>query len=420
MYTNIFLTIALLLVSAFVLTKLYQLPRNIWLLFIAQPLAMSSSPVIVFIGAIFSSQMLDDKSLATLPVTLMIVGIAIATIPAAMLAKRKGRKFATLTGFTIAIIASLLATYAAMIASFYLFTLAAFLFGINNAFVQQMRFGAIESAKTAEDIPKVLSILMLSGIFAAFLGPEIAVASKDLINSPHGYAGSFLSLSGLLIISFAIMLRFQDHVVEENAEQGSERKLTTIMRQPVFIIAILAAAIGFALMSYVMTATPLSMHHVQGHSLQDTKWVIQSHIAAMFIPSLFTALLVNKIGLQRLMLVGSIIYAVVIVISFSGQQVMHYWWALLLLGVGWNFLFLTGTSLLPQSYTPQERHKVQATNDFILFGFQALASLLAGWMLFQTGWTGVVISSIPFVVILLLTSIYYFSQTKKQQQLVTE
>ena len=276
-----------------------------------------------------------------------------------------------------------------------------------------MRFGAIESTKSAEDIPKVLSILMLSGIFAAFLGPEIAVASKDLIASPHGYAGSFLSLSALLIVSFLLILNFQDHKVADSDAHGDERTLKTIMAQPVFIIAILAAAIGFALMSYVMTATPLSMHHVHGHSLQDTKWVIQSHIAAMFIPSLFTALLVNKIGLPKLMFTGSIIYAVVIMVSFSGQQVIHYWWALMLLGVGWNFLFLTGTSLLPQSYRPQERHKVQAANDFILFGFQAAASLLAGWMLFRTCWTGIVLSSIPFVVVLLVASIYYFSHDKK-------
>ena len=161
-----------------------------------------------------------------------------------------------------------------------------------------------------------------------------------------------------------------------------------------------------------MTATPLSMHHLHGHSLNDTKWVIQSHIAAMFIPSLFTALLVKKMGLKNLMLVGTFIYALVTVIALSGEHVMHYWWALVLLGVGWNFLFLTGTSLLPQSYQASERHKVQAINDFIIFGFQATASLMAGWILFKAGWHVVVLTSLPFILVLFVVSWFYFKHER--------
>jgi MFS family permease len=161
------------------------------------------------------------------------------------------------------------------------------------------------------------------------------------------------------------------------------------------------------------------MHKLHGHSLNDTKWVIQSHIAAMFIPSLFTALLVKRIGLKNLMLVGTVIYAVVTVIALSGEQVMHYWWALVLLGIGWNFLFLTGTSLLPQSYRDSERHKVQAINDFIIFGFQATASLLAGWILFKAGWHVVVFTSLPFIVILFMVSWFYFKKERdKTRQLI--
>lgn len=412
MISNIIITLVILLMSAAILTKLYALPRNIWLLFLAQPLAMASSPVIVFIGAIFSSNMISDASLATLPVTMMILGVASATIPAAMLAKKKGRKIATLTGFAIALSACFLATTAAMISSFALFVLASFLFGVNSAFVQQMRFAAIESTQDAQDIPKVLSILMLSGIFAAFLGPEIAVFSKDLIDSPHGYAGSFFSLSLLLILAMALMAKFEDPLVDISIQKGESRPLSEIASQPIFIIAILSAALGFSLMSYLMTATPLSMHHLHGHSLHETKWVIQSHIAAMFIPSLFTPWLVKKLGLKALLFIGSVIYGVVVLISLSGEEVMHYWWALILLGVGWNFLFLTGTSLLPLSYRESEKHKVQAMNDFILFGFQAFASLMAGWVLFKAGWHGVVLSSLPFIVILLGTTLYYHRYEK--------
>jgi MFS family permease len=155
---------------------------------------------------------------------------------------------------------------------------------------------------------------------------------------------------------------------------------------------------------------------MQGHSLNETKWVIQSHIAAMYIPSLLAPWLVKRIALRGLLILGSVIYIAVALIAFSGQEVMHYWWALILLGIGWNFLFLTGTSLLPQSYQASERHKVQATNDFVLFGFQAFASLMAGWVLFAGGWNYVVITSLPFIVALFIINGIYFLYNKKANQ----
>ncbi len=151
---------------------------------------------------------------------------------------------------------------------------------------------------------------------------------------------------------------------------------------------------------------------MQGHSLQETKWVIQTHIAAMYLPSLITPFLVKHIKIKGLMISGTVIYSVVAFIALSGQQVMHYWWALMLLGIGWNFLYLSGTSLLPQSYRDVERHKVQASNDFILFGFQAIASLLAGWVLFNAGWHWVVLSSLPFIVMLFAITLFYHRQAK--------
>jgi len=383
----------------------------------AQPLAMSSSPVIVFIGAILATNMVDDPSLATLPITMMILGVASASIPAALIAKKKGRKFATLTGFTCAFIASFIAMSAAIYSNFELFVFASMLFGISAAFTQQIRFAAIESTQSMDDVPRVLSILMLSGIFAAFLGPETALAAKDLISSPFGYAGSFFVLAVLIMMAMLLMIGFKNPQMKDQAQLGESRPLAIIVKQPIFIIAILSATIGYALMSYLMTATPLSMHNMQGHSLQDTKWVIQSHIAAMFVPSLFTAWLVKKLGLKSLLFSGTLIYAGVAFIALSGQQVMHYWWALILLGIGWNFLFLTGTSLLPLSYNDSERHKIQALNDFILFGFQAFASLAAGWVLFKAGWHFVVLSSFPFIIVLFLVTLYFYKLEKKTVQL---
>jgi MFS family permease len=414
MLINIFITLALLLLSFFGLQRLFTLPKNVWLLFLVQPLVMAASPVIVFIGGILATSMGADPALVTLPVTMMILGVASGAIPAALLAKNKGRRFAAFTGFTLGFSGTLVAMFSALNAHFELLILASFLLGISTAFIQQLRFAAIESVSNSNEVPTVLSILMLSGIFSAFLGPEIAVTAKDWLSSPHGYAGSFLFLSGLFLLAMLLMLNFTNPEVTTSDNQGEARPLSEIIKQPIFIIAILSAAIGFALMSYLMTATPLSMHKLHGHSLNDTKWVIQSHIAAMFIPSLFTALLVKHIGLKNLMLAGTIIYAVVTVIALSGEQVMHYWWALILLGIGWNFLFLTGTSLLPQSYQASERHKVQAINDFIIFGFQAIASLMAGWILFKAGWHVVVLTGLPFIVILFVVSWFYFKKEREK------
>ena len=397
----------LILLCAIYLTQKFSLPRNISLLFIAQPLVMCSAPIIVFIGGLLSNELTSNDSLATLPISVMILGVALGSIPAAMIAKNNGRKFAVFTGFSCSLIAALFAIVATKLARFDLFAVASLLFGIGGAFTQQLRFAAIESADSDEDIPKILAILMLSGVFAAFLGPEIAVTAKAWFNAPHGYAGSFFLLALFICLAAFIMLFFKEPQMKEIAHDGAPRSLSVIAKQPIFIIAIGTATIGYALMSYLMTATPLSMHHMQGHSLNDTKWVIQSHIAAMYLPSLITPWLVKKIALKGLLIIGTVIYIAVALIAFAGQGVMHYSWALILLGIGWNFLFLTGTSLLPYSYKACERHKVQASNDFILFGFQVFASLMAGWVLFLGGWHYVVLTSLPFIVLLLMLNIAY-------------
>ncbi len=411
MLTNIFLTLSLLLVTAYVITRLFRLPKNISLLFMAQPLMGSAPPVIVFIGGILSSKLSREPSLATLPLTLMILGVAAASIPAALLAQKKGRKFAIFTGLCCALGAAFLAMFSAIIASFELFSLASLLFGLAAAFTQQLRFAAIESIPNSNDIPNVLALLMLSGVFAAFLGPETAVAAKEWLVAPYDYAGSFLLLAILIIAAMLLMLSFKNPIASQERTCGKVRPLSVITKQPIFLIAVSCATLGYGLMSYLMTATPLSMHHMQGHSLNETKWVIQSHIAAMYLPSLFTPWLIKNIGLKGLLFIGSLIYCLVAFLALSGQQVMHYWWALTLLGIGWNFLFLTGTSLLPQSYQAGERHKVQACNDFILFAFQAMASLLAGWVLFTAGWYWLVLSSLPFIVILFIITWRYHKQS---------
>ena len=210
MLINIIITLTLLLLSFYGLQRLFTLPKNVWLLFLVQPLVMAASPVIVFIGGILATSMGADPALVTLPVTVMILGVASAAIPAALLAKKKGRRFATFSGFCLGFVGTILAMFAALNGSFELFVFASLLFGACTAFIQQLRFAAIESISNTKDVPTVLSILMLSGIFSAFLGPEIAVTAKDWLSSPHGYAGSFLFLAGLFLVAMLLMLNFSN------------------------------------------------------------------------------------------------------------------------------------------------------------------------------------------------------------------
>ncbi|MBL4909286.1 MAG: MFS transporter [Alteromonadaceae bacterium] len=408
MPSTLLITLLLMLLTAVILAKVLNLPRNIWLLFLVQPLAMSASPVIVFIGGILSTQLAPDPSLATLPLTLMIIGIASSTIPAAMLAKKFGRKKAFNIGLSLSCVGSLIAMFAAMHASFSLFLIACLCIGSSIAFIMQFRFAAIDSVSNSDDVAKVVSVLMFAGIFAAFIGPEIALMGKDWLASPYGYAGSFLGLAIMVFISLIIFQGFTDPVAHHDHAQGEERSLITIIKQPLFIIAILAAAIGYGLMSLLMTATPLSMHNMQGMSLINTKWVIQSHIVAMYLPSLFSGLLVKRIGLKNVLLLGIILFVGVTIIALNGQYLMHYWWTLVLLGIGWNFLFLTGTVLLAKCYRAVERYKVQAINDFIIFTVQALASLLAGWILFKGGWDILVYSTMPFILLIFIANMFFY------------
>jgi len=408
MISTLLITLSLMVATTIILAKVLKMPRNIWLLSLVQPLTMSATPVIVFIGGILSTKLAPDPSLATLPLTLMIIGLAITTLPAGAFAKKVGRKKAFMLGLIISLTGSLLAMTAALNSNFYLFLTACTFIGSSAAFVMQLRFAAIDSVKSDRDIAKVVSILMFAGIFAAFLGPEIAVLAKDWLISPHGYAGSFLGLAILVLIAIIIFQWFEEPTIKEDLTKGVERPLTIILKQPLLIIAILSATIGYGLMSLLMTATPISMHNMQGHSLNDTKWVIQSHIAAMYLPSLISSVLVERIGLKNVLLLGIILFIGVIFIALTGQQVMHYWWTLVLLGISWNFLFLTGTVLLSECYQPSERHKVQALNDFIIFSVQALASLLAGWILFKAGWQSLVYSTIPFVIIIFIANLWLY------------
>jgi len=405
------IVMTLFVIVALLIRKFANLSENITVLFLAGPLVSSSAPIMVFIGSIVSSQMMDDASLATLPLGLMVAGTASATIPAAMLAKKFGRRNASIMGFLNVLFGAILSGFAILNNSFMLFCIGAFLVGLSTAFSQQLRFAAIESV-SEKDVNKSLSILMFAGIFSAIIGPEVAMLGNNLFANTIGFAGAFFGLAALSVVSMVIMLWFKNPVMSVEEQNLPARSLLTIIKQPIFIVALLAAALSYGLMSFIMTSTPLSMHQIHSHSLESTKFVIQSHIAAMFLPSLLTTWLSNKIGIKNILLIGSAMFALVLVIATQGHSVLHYWWALIILGIAWNFLFFSGTSLLHHSYHDHEKHKVQAVNDFSVFSFQGASSLMAGWVLFNYGWDGVIISAIPFVVIMFIISLYYYFSKK--------
>mgnify|MGYP000034594846 CR=1 FL=1 len=377
--------------------------RQVWILAMAGALGLSVAPVVVFIGGIVGVALAPSVELATLPVAFMVVGTALSVLPVTRFMQVFGRKNVFIFGALFNTLASLLAAFFISEHNFWGFTMAVAMLGGGMATIQQYRFAAMESV-SMERMASAASFVLLGGLVAAILGPELAEIGEDLLDTK--FSGSFVLLAVVCFFGGFCLLFYQSAEASktENNEgtMKVERSLRVIMQSPIFWVAVLAAAIGYAVMSYIMTATPVSMHVMEGHSLSDTKWVIQSHIFAMFLPSFFSGRLIDRFGAARLMVAGLFLYGICIVVALSGQQVMHYWGGLVLLGLGWNFLFVSGTALLPQSYEPEERFKVQGFNDFFVFALQALASLSSGAIIYNFGWGNLVLFALPFLLLQLL------------------
>ena len=363
-------------------------------------LGLSGAPVIVLLGGIIGAELAPSPVLATLPVAALVTGVAIFTVPAAFAMQRVGRKSGFIVSSLAAAAGSTLGILSVAKGSFFLFCLTAAVIGANLAFVQQYRFAAAESVAD-ESVGKAVSYVLLGGIAAAFLGPEMAKQTRDLL--PWGlYSGSFLSLAVIYVFCAVVLAFYREPARHADDGSGEERSLGEIVRQPLYLTAVMAGLTSFGVMSFIMTATPVSMHVLDGFSLDDTTRVIQSHIMAMYIPSLFTGSLLGRFGLMRLMVAGTLLMAACAAVALVDRHFMHYWTGLVLLGVGWNFLFVAGTTLLTRTYRPAERFRAQAVNDFAVFGFQAIASLTAGTVIFKSGWEALNILSLPLLALMLL------------------
>ena len=378
-----------------------MLNKNLVILSLSQIFSFTAAPITVFLSGIIGSQISPIKSLSTLPMSISVVGIAVGAIFATKLMSLIGRKagfiFASLGNSLV----SILAAYSIMEQNFILFCVANFFLGVGMAFTHQYRFAAAESVEK-DKIPKAISIILLGGIISAFVGPGIANFSKDII-SDQLYVGSYISLSILTIIPVIFFLFYENISKLKKEIKHSGRSYMELISQPKFLQAMIASAFGYAIMTFLMTATPLSMHVMEKMSLDKTSMVIQFHVASMFLPSLLTGHLIKKIGHSLVMYAGIFLYSITILISFFDQTYMNYMFALIFLGLGWNFLFISGTSLLVLTYKEEEKFKAQGLNDFIVYSIHATGSLSAGILIVLTNWKFMNMMCIPLLIIIILT-----------------
>lgn len=372
--------------------KLLKVP-NVRLLFMAQALGMATAPFNTLLGGIVGARIAPDPHLATLPVALMIVGLAAGTVPIAMLMRRHGRRRGFITATGISLGGALLASIAIQQQQFWVFCFAAFLLGVNAAAIQQYRFAVTENVGPS-DVPRAVSLILLGTLVAAFLGPYLVQVAEPAQGLGRE-AVAYLMLGTTLAIAMLLLSKYRDVDVEETQHDGPARSLLDIAGQRNFIVAVLAAAIGYGVMTFLMTATPVSMHVMDGHALESAAGVIQAHIVAMYLPSLFSGWLIHRFGEKRLLLAGVALLLGCAAVAAQGHEVMHYGVALVLLGIGWNFLFVGGTTLLTHTYRASERFRVQAMNDFIVFSITASASMASGAAVYGLGWNSLLFIVLP-------------------------
>lgn len=376
-----------------------NIPLPVFLIAVAQGLGMISAPLVIFAGGFLGVLLAPSPALATFPLAAMIVGTAFASMPAAMIMQKIGRRSGFVYATLVAILGSILAFFSIRQGNFWGLSFSISLLGMHMAFVQQFRFAALEWVKP-EQAATTASIILLGGLFAAWFGPELAMLGKDLFN--HTFAGAFVLLAVchsvlLLLLSVIPFVRNEQSVVKIKG-----RSVIALLSDKGMLAAVVCSAVAYGVMSLIMTATPVSMTQIEHYPLLETKTVIQSHILAMFLPSLFTPFILGFLATFSILLIGIAVFVVAITIALLDQSYWGYWSALVCLGLGWNLMFVGGTTLLAQSYAAHERFKAQAVNEMIVFGGQAIMALSAGWLIFNVGWFGLNLVAIPLLLLALI------------------
>lgn len=386
--------------------------RTVLLLAGSLSLAHMGTGIVMIVTAVTGKMLMPEGGLPTLPLTLQFVGTMMATIPANMIMRKIGRKRGFIIGQMIGIAGAMLSVYAILELNFSLFCLGGFILGINNAVWFYYRFAAAEAA--SDDYrPKAISYVMAGGIVAAVFGAELAKLSQDWL-VPGSYAGCYLIIAILCLVIIAILQFIDVPELSEEDKKDSGRPLTEIISQPLFICAVVAAMMGYGMMSLVMTSTPLAMEYC-GFEFDDRAFVIQWHILAMFAPSLITGGLIKRYGAISIISIGLACISAAVAIHLSGIEFLNFISGLILLGLGWNFMFVGGTSLLTESYRNSERNKVQGLNDFLVFGTVSITSLSAGWLQEAIGWEAVNIAVIPAIVLSAFALMWAAKSHKRQQ-----
>jgi len=376
--------------------------KNFIILTISQIFSSTPPVVTILLSGIIGSTLIDIKYLATLPTGIMIGGVAISSVIASNIMSKMGRSFGFSLGAIVSTFASFLCAYSIYIESFYLYCFSNFFIGFAMAFTHQYRFAVAEIVEKIL-IPKAISVVLLLSIVGALLGSTMVNFTKNLVEN-NLYVGSYICLGFLTIVPAVLFIFYKDVNFTINKKQKSETSIFELLSNKKIQQAITSAGIGYVIMSFLMTATPISMHLLNEISLYKTSIVIQLHVVGMFLPSLFTGDLIKKFGHTKIIYTGVIIFVFCIFINFIHQSYYNYMIGLILLGVGWNFTFVTGTSLLVISYDEKDKFKTQGLNDFIVFTAQTAGSLSAGYLLYLSNWQNINLFCLPLLLLIIYTS----------------
>lgn len=376
-----------------------SMKRNVLLLSFCQAMMMTGNALIVATASLVGYLLAEDKSLATIPLAIQFCATMLTTIPASLLMKRVGRRPGFLVGVTIGTAGAALAVIAILHQSFWVFCGATLLVGMFNGFGIYYRFAAVDVADEQYK-PRAISYVMAGGVVAAFTGPNLANWTDGLFGLPQ-FAGSYAALFGVYALSFGALMLLRMPAPAARTIRAAGRPLPELLRQPAFVVAVLAGMLGYGIMVLVMTATPLAMQG-HAHGFSDTAFVIQWHVFGMFAPSFFTGALIQRFGVLNILITGALLTLACVGINLLGTDLWHFWAALLLLGMGWNFLFVGATDLLTETYAESEKAKAQAFNDFMVFSMVTVASLSAGMLHHNLGWQAVNAGVLPAILAVLL------------------
>ena len=384
--------------------------RNVGLLAACQAMLFTNNSTLIAINGLAGLALSPYKLLATLPVSCWVLGGALATMPASLHMKRVGRQAGLTSGTVWGIVGALLCSGAIFLQSFWLLCFGTLVWGVYNAYGQYYRFAAAD-ASTPDFRPMAISLVLAGGLVGGILGPTLSRWSVDLLDKR--FMGAYLVLIGFAIATM-VLLRFIRIPTPSAAERSSSgRPLAEIAAQPKFVVAVLSGAISYGVMNFLMTSTPIAMM-VCGHPYGASTLVISSHVVGMFAPSFITGNLIRRFGVLAVMVAGALLNLVTIGIALAGISVAHFWWSLVLLGVGWNFLFIGATTLLTETYRPEERAKAQGTNDQAIFIMMLISSFSSGVTVTTAGWTQVNLFALPLIAAVLAALVWFAFHRRKQ------